>query len=419
MVGGPTSVETVVIGAGQSGLIASWHLSQAGREHVVLERRETLGGGWQDRWDAFCLVTPSEIIGLPGFPFDGDPGGFLTRREIVERMAAYAQIIGAPVETGTAVRRLGAHKGRAAAAARFDVETSRGTFHARSVVVATGPFHVPKIPPAAATLPARVVQMHAHDYRRPSDLPPGGVLIVGTGQTGVQLAEELFEVGRAVVLSVGHCGRVPRRYRGEDFFHWMQALVRDADALGIPFPNVDRLPDPSARFACNPHLSGHGGGHDTDLREFARRGIRLAGRFLGADGERVRFGADLSASLAFADGLFDERFRDPTDRYIELSGVDAPPDDRVWSTFQPPELTELDLAAEGITSVLWTSGYAPDYGWLQLPIFDEWGLPRQARGVSAVPGLSFLGLLWQYNQGSANFAGITKDAEYLAAHWDT
>ncbi len=171
------------------------------------------------------------------------------------------------------------------------------------------------------------------------------------------------------------------------------------------------------RLACNPHLSGHGGGHDTDLREFARRGIRLAGRFLGADGERARFAEDLGVNLAYADTLFDERYRPLFDRYIEAAGIDAPPGEFAVSTFQPPELTELDLADAGIASVLWTSGYATDYGWLEGVELDEFGVPRHRRGVSDVAGLTFLGLLWQHNQASANLAGVAADAERLVPAW--
>lgn len=418
MVGGPRSVETVVIGAGHAGLIASWHLAQAGREHVVLERRETLGGGWQDRWDAFCLVTPNEIIGLPGFPFDGDPGGFLTRQEIVERTARYADVIDAPVRTGIEVLRVRpSDVSTGAAATRFEVRTSDGDLRARSVIVATGAFQGPRIPAVGAGLSPRVTQVHSHHYRRPADLPPGGVLIVGSGQTGMQLAEELLETGRDVVLSVGHCGRVPRRYRGADLFHWIRALAVHGPDVGVMLPSVDQLPDPRMRFACNPHLSGHGGGHDTDLREFARRGIRLAGRFQGADGERVWFADDLMANLAFADGFFAERFQPLFDRYIAAAGLDAPPAEVVVSDFEPPQLTELDLASAGISTVLWTSGYAADYGWLQGVEMDEFGVPRHHRGVSDLPGLTFLGLLWQLNNASANLAGVAADAEYLAASW--
>jgi putative flavoprotein involved in K+ transport len=417
MSGSRTSVETVVIGAGHSGLIASWHLRQAGREYLVLERRTTLGGGWQDRWDAFCLVTPNELVGLPGFPYDGpDPGGFLTRAEIVARTADYAGIVGADVRTGVDVVHLEGITGPGTA--RFRLRTTTGEIRARNVVMAVGAFHQPRIPTAGSQLAPRVTQVHSHDYRRPADLPPGGVLVVGTGQTGVQLAEELFAAGRPVVLSVGHCGRVPRRYRGEDFFHWLRLILMNGHDVGVEVPTVDRLPDPRARLACNPHLSGHDGGHDTDLREFAERGIRLVGRFEASDGERVRFAADLGANLAYVDGFFDERYRPMFDRYIERAGIDAAPtDDRRWSTFDPPGLAELDLAAEGFSSVLWTSGYAPDYGWLDLPILDDFGLPRHVRGVTEVPGLTALGLLWQHNQGSANLAGVAMDAEYLSDHW--
>jgi len=412
----PSVVDTVVIGAGHAGLIASWHLQQLGREHLVLDRRPTLGGSWQDRWDAFQLVTPNELTGLPGFPYEGDdPDGFLTRAEVIARTAAYADVIGAPVHTDIDVQRVRSVDGPGVS--RFELGTSQGDLSARNVVVATGAFHVPKIPAAAGSLSPRVVGMHAHHYRRPSDLPPGGVLVVGSGQTGVQLAEELFEAGRDVVLSVGHCGRVPRRYRGRDFFHWLRAVIVKGSEFDCVLPSVDRLPDPRARLGCNPHLSGHGGGHDTNLREFAKRGIRLAGRFQGVDGERVYFAADLGANLAFADALFDERFRGLFDRYIERAGIDAPADDRVAIAHEPPELTELDLAASGISSILWTSGYAPAYDWLEPATVDAWGLPEHVRGVSAVPGLSYLGLLWQVNQGSANLAGVATDAASLAEHW--
>ena len=317
---------------------------------------------------------------------------------------------------GTTVRRLtddDAHS------QRFRLETDRGTIRARDVVVATGAFHTPKIPAAAAGFAPRLHQMHAHHYRNPAALPPGGVLLVGSGQTGVQLAEELQDAGRDVTLSVGHCGRAPRRYRGRDFFWWLRQLVERGPALGTPLPNVDTLPDPRARFACNPHLSGHGGGHDTNLRRFAANGIRLVGRFEAADGERARFAADLSANLRFADEFFDQRFLKLFETFAERAGVDAPPDDREPFDFEPPEVTELDLAAAGISTVLWTTGYAPDYGWLDLPVLGDFGLPRHVRGVSDVPGLTFLGLLWQHNHASANLAGVASDAAYLAARWES
>jgi putative flavoprotein involved in K+ transport len=410
----PTTTDTVVIGAGQAGLIMSHHLREAGREHLVLDRRDELGGGWRDRWDAFQLVSPNFVTDLPGFPYDaGDPDGYMPRDEIAGRVAAYAGAIDAPVSLGTDVTRLAADP---SSPGGFLVKTSRGPIRAREVVVATGAFHTPRIP--ATALDPAIHQLHAHDYRNEAQLPPGGVLLVGSGQTGVQLAEELHAAGRPVTLSVGHCGRVPRRYRDRDIFWWLRSLAIDGPELGAGLPTVEQLPDPRAKFACNPHLSGHGGGHDTNLRRFAADGMRLVGRFEGADGQRARFTPDLAANLAFADAFFDDRFRGLIETFIERAGLDLPPDDGVPFEHDVPEVTELDLRAEGISTVLWTTGYAPDYGWLDLPVLNEFGVPRHQRGVSAVPGLTFIGLLWQHTQASANFVGVASDAAYLASRWD-
>ena len=409
------SLDTVVIGAGHSGLIMSWHLQRAGRDHVVLDRRETLGGGWQDRWDGFRLVSPNWTTGLPGFAYDGpDPDGFMGRDAVVGRMREYASVIDAPVQAATTVQRLATG---GAGNRRFRLETSQGPLDADEVIVATGAFHQPRIPPAAAGLAPRVAQIHAHHYRNPADLPPGGVLVVGSGQTGVQLTEELAAAGRDVVLSVGRCWCGPRRYRGRDFFWWVRQLVDRGPEFGATLPTVDELPGPRAKFACNPHLSGHDGGHDTNLRQMALDGITLAGRFVGGDGEVVRFAPDLADSLRFADEFFDARFRPIMDALAERAGLDLPPDEREWPTHEPAELTELDLSDAGISTVLWTTGFAPDYGWLDLPILDEFGVPRHVRGASEVPGLTFIGLLFQHDNASANLAGVARDAAYLAARW--
>ena len=412
---GPRSVDTVVVGAGQAGLIMSWHLQRAGREHLVIDRRETLGGGWQDRWDGFRLVSPNWITALPGYPYDGpDPDGFMVRAAISARVRDYASVIGAPVQPATELRRL---RTDGATGRRFHLETSQGPIDADAVIVATGGFHDPKVPPGAAGFSTGVHQVHALHYRNPEQLPPGSVLVVGSGQTGLQLAEELHAAGREVVLSVGHCGRAPRRYRGQDWFWWVRQLIERGPELGPQLPTVEQLPERRARFACNPHLSGHGGGHDTNLRQMALDGIRLAGRFTEADGMVVRFAPDLADNLRFADGFFDARVRPLFDAFAERAALDLGPDDRVSPEHEPPELTELDLAAAGISTVLWTTGFAPDYGWLDLPILDEFGVPRHVRGVSEVPGLSFIGLLFQHDNGSANLAGVGRDAAFLASTW--
>jgi putative flavoprotein involved in K+ transport len=408
----PRRIDTVVVGAGHAGLAMSWYLRQAGREHVVLERRGRLGGGWQDRWDAFRLVSPNWTASFPGYTYDGDdPDGFMPRDEISARVARYAGVIDAPVVLATAVDHL---ERRADGQPGFVLTTSRGTIDADRVVVAAGAFQVPKIPPAGAGFPSRVTQLHSHAYRNEADLPAGAVLVVGTGQSGVQIAEELHEAGRRVFLSVGRCGRVPRRYRGSDFFHWLWSLRTRGNEFGTPLPTVDKLPDPRLRFAGNPHLSGHHGGHDTNLRQFAADGMALLGHLEAGDGERIRVALDLATNLQFADGFFDERFRELIDTFIERAGVDAPPDDRQPFNFDPPEVAELDLAGEGISTVIWTSGYRLDFSWIDLPILDDQGSPRQVRGVTEVPGLFFLGLPWMVDQGSATLFGVGRDGAYVA-----
>jgi putative flavoprotein involved in K+ transport len=243
------------------------------------------------------------------------------------------------------------------------------------------------------------------------------VLLIGTGQSGVQLAEEMVEAGRQVVLAVGRCGTVPRVYRDRDFFWWLRQLSMQGPAVGVTLPLVGELPSPAARFACNPQLSGHGGGHAVDLREMAERGYRLVGRFLGADGTVARFAPDLGEKLRFADGFFADRLQWRFDALEDRLGLGLPAADLPRHAYEPPEVTELDLRAEGITSILWTSGYRPAFGWVDVPILDEFGLPHQHRGVTDIPGLAFIGLPWMVDMGSANLVAVVRDAEQLAASW--
>ncbi len=411
------SVETVVVGAGQAGLLMSWHLRQAGREHVVVDRRATLGGGWQDRWDAFQLVGPNWIISLPGFAYQGDdPDGFMGRDEIVAHYRDYAAAIEAPVELETDVLQLDGLDDRGSA--RFRLTTSRGTVDTRHVIVAGGPFQVPLIPEVARGLAPGIRSVHSHDYRRPADLPPGRILIVGSGQTGVQLAEELAEAGREVIVAVGRCWRAPRRYRGRDVFWWLRTLATDGRRSGVSLPTVDRLPSPAARFACNPQLSGHHGGHSIDLRQLARDGIlRLAGRLEGIAGTTARFRPDLTESLAFADTNFDARLGSLCDAYIAATGGSFPRYEPDVVTFDPPEVTELDLAAEGVSTVLWSSGYRPKFDWIRQPVLDEMGLPLQREGVTSVGGLTFVGTPWLVDMGSASHVALARDAATISAGW--
>ena len=404
----PRQVETAVVGAGQAGLVMSTFLQAARREHVLLDRRESLGGGWQDRWDAFCLVTPNWVTTLPSFPYDGpDPHGFMPRDSIVERMRAYAAAISAPVELGTNVRRLTTRD-----EGGFRLETSRGTIDAAHVVVAAGGFQAPRMPAFATKLSDRIVQVHSHHYRNEAALPPGRVLVVGTGQSGVQLAEELQEAGREVILSVGHTARMPRRYRGHDIFVWLVEMAA-RDGFRPSIRSTIRRSATAATLTCQATAAG------TTRIFAASRATESVSSVTWKMAMARRSGSHriYRRNLRFADTWFDERLRPGMDKVIEETGMDATQDDRETVDFEPPDVLELDLAAEGISSILWTSGYRLDLGWIDLPIIDEIGVPRHVRGVSEVPGLTFLGLPWQYHQGSHAFFGVARDAEYLAERW--
>jgi putative flavoprotein involved in K+ transport len=405
----PDDVDVLVVGAGHAGLAMSFLLTREGREHVVVDRRDVLGGGWLERWDEFTLVTPNWTATFPGWAYDGtDRDGFMGRDEIAARVARYARVVGAPVTLGTEVRRLAPKSGGG-----FRVATNRGTLSARQVVVATGSYHRPRVPASAEGISGRVAQLHSHDYRNQAALPDGAVLVVGSGQTGLQLAEELFEADRTVYIAVGSAGRIPRRYRGRDIFGWITEIIRHGAEHGVTLPTADELPDPRRRFNPMPALTGRNGGHDTNLRRYAADGITLAGRLTRADGEQLSFAGDLTESLERADNFFDERFRGIIDSYIERAAIEAPPADQVAVDHQPQELTELDLRKAGVSTVIWATGYDFDYGWIDAPILDQLGYPRNVRGVSAVPGLYFLGLLWQHSQASASLVGPKLDGPHL------
>jgi putative flavoprotein involved in K+ transport len=412
---GTETVDTLVIGGGQAGLSTSYWLSEAGVEHLVLEGRHCLGGSWPDRWDSFRLVGPNFTVRLPGMHYDGpEPDGFMPRDEVVDYVRRYASTIGAPIRLGARVSRLAAAGDGSGA---FEAVTDRTTYRARNVVLATGPYQRPHVPAAASGLPGTVQQLHSSEYRRPGQLAGGGVLVVGTGQSGAQIAEELHEAGRDVHLAVSTCPRAPRRYRGQDLMWWLMNCFLHGAEHGIPFPTVADLPTPAARFACHAHVSGQGGGRDIDLRDFARRGMRLYGRVESATGATVGFSDDLAERLDAADAWFDENFRPMFDAYAAAAGLDLPPDDRPPPDGYVPETaTSLDLAAAGIGSVLWATGYRLDFGWVDLPIFDEWGYPRQVRGVTEQAGLYAVGLPWLHSEPSAVFAGVGADAAHVVSH---
>jgi putative flavoprotein involved in K+ transport len=400
-------LDTVVIGAGQAGLAISYYLTEAGREHVVLEK-ERMVKAWRDeRWDSFTLVTPNWTLGLPGMAYDGeDPEGFLTREEVVEYLERFAALFDPPILEGVEARAVEAAPG----SDDVIVRSSAGDYQAANVVVAAGSFQSPRIPAISERLDSDVTQIHSSQYRNPEQLPPGALLVVGSGQSGAQIAEELNEQGREVYLATGRAGRLPRRYRGKDGAHWLWRT-------GVADRTVDQLPSAAARFASSAHVSGKGGGHTLNLHRFSRDGITLLGHLRDGHGTRLEIAADLHDNLAAADKVARE-FKQAVDKFIEKQGLRAPEDDEpeLRDGYDAPIITELDLASAGISTIIWATGYSFDFSWVKFPIFDEFGYPMQQRGVTPQPGLYFLGLPWLHTLKSGLLAGVGEDAAHVAEH---
>ncbi|MFF4305318.1 MSMEG_0569 family flavin-dependent oxidoreductase [Streptomyces sp. NPDC001601] len=397
-----------VIGGGQAGLSISHGLRERGVDHVVVEANR-VGHEWRERrWDSFCLVTPNWQCKLPGHPYAGsDPDGFMVRDDIVRYLEDYVAAFQPPLAEGVSVTRL-----RRSVDGVFDVTTTAGGFTADQVVVATGPYHTPKIPRMAERLPAGVEQFHSSGYRNADQLPGGAVLVVGTGQSGCQIAEDLHLAGRQVHLAVGSAPRVARFYRGRDCVAWL-------DDMGHYDKPIDVFDDADAvRMRVNHYVTGRDGGRDIDLRAFARDGMRLYGRLTGISGPRMEFADDLKVNLDHADAVA-ESIKDAIDGHIAAQGIDAPTEARYVPVWEPSEQPRaLDVTEAGITSVVWSTGFSRDHRWIEIPAFDGRGYPMHWRGISNVPGLYFLGLPWQHSWGSGRFEAVGRDAEFLADHID-
>lgn len=401
-------VDILIVGAGQGGLSVSWHLRQAGREHLVVDRGG-IGHAWDaQRWDSFCLVTPNWTINLPGQPYEGDdPDGFMTRDAFVGYLRDWARGFGPPLAAGVEVTRI------RRSGDGLDVATSAGPVRARSVVVATATYQHPRVPALAARLPSEVAQFDAETYKSPAQAGPGAVLVVGTGQTGCQVAEDFLRAGRRVYLSVSRTGRLPRRHRGRDCIAWQKDM-------GLLDRTPDMLDRPERRFAGDPHLTGRDGGATICLRDFHRRGATLLGRLAGVRGRRLEFAPDLHASLAFADGYAAD-FRRAVDEHIAAAGVAAPPPTPAEladlpgpGPEEPPVIDAIDLDAAGISTVVWATGFTYDFGWIDgLPV-DAQSYPLTEAGQSPVPGLYFCGLNWMTRRKSGILYGVADDAREVA-----
>jgi putative flavoprotein involved in K+ transport len=401
----PSHHEMIIIGAGQAGLSLAWHLRQAGIDHLVLERQERFHAWKQQRWDSFCLVTPNWQCKLPGYEYTGtDPHGFMVKEQIIRFVEGFADSFNPPVREGVSVSAL------AATGDGFALQTSAGPFTARQVCIATGGYHTPITPRMAERLPPNIVQLHANEYRNAAQLPPGGVLVVGTGQSGCQIAEDLHLAGRRVHLATGTAPRVSRFYRGRDVVDWLQDMGHYDLAI------TDHPMQEGVRGKANHYVTGRDGGRDIDLRKFASEGMTLHGHLATIDGDVVTFADDLKQNLDQADQVND-RIKDGIDAFIARENIAAPVEARYVPVWQPPAVDEpLNLAGADITAIIWCVGYQPDFTWVHVPVFTGRGAPSHQRGVTAVPGLYFLGLPWLHTWGSGRFAAIARDAAYVASH---
>jgi putative flavoprotein involved in K+ transport len=406
---GMQQVEIVVIGGGQAGLALSYYLTAQSREHLILEQDRIVESWRSKRWDSLRLIAPNWSLRLPEFQYDGDdPDGFMGKDEVIARLETYAQSFGAPVREGVRVTAIE----RGSTDPHFLVRTQGDSYMASQVVLATGALQQPRVPACAARLPAGVTQVVAPAYRTPQSLPPGAVLVVGSGETGCQIAEELVRAGRSVFLAGGRSWWVPRRYRARDVAVWVRLL-------GWFERTVDELPPGVRTGQSNPQLTGSDGGHDISGHTLARQGVTLLGRLQDIRDGRAFFAADLAANLAWGDEQA-RSWLQAIDDLIAQQGLEAPPEDwpdeLVTSEDHSDEvLTELDLADVGISTVIWAMGYRPDLAWVGLPILDGEGYPVQRRGVTKVPGLYILGLDWLHTAKSGLFAGVGEDAAYLAS----
>ncbi len=396
-------VNTLVVGAGQAGVAMSEHLTKAGIPHLVLERGRIAERWRSERWDSLVANGPVWHDRFPGMEFAGfDPDEFAPKEMVADYFKGYAESFDAPIRCGVEVKKVERLEGREG----FRVETSEGVIEAANVVAATGPFQKPTYPQIVPA-EADVLQMHSNSYRNPSQLPQGAVLVVGAGSSGVQIADELRASGRTVYLSVGAHDRPPRAYRGRDYCWWLGVLGKwDAPA---PKPGTEHI-----AIA----VSGADGGKTIDFRRLAGEGLILVGLTAGYENGVMRFAPDLADNIRRGDANYLSVLRE-ADAYAERNGLDLPPEPQAHEIGPDPDcmthpILALDLKQAGITTILWATGYALDFGWLKVEAFDDKGRPIHQRGVSPERGIYFLGLPWLSRRGSSFIWGVWHDARFIA-----
>ena len=397
------SIPVVIVGGGQAGLCASYYLTKSKIEHVVLERSQRFHSWKNDRWDSFCLVTPNWQCRMPDWHYNGDdPNGYMVKDEIVNYLEDFANSFKPPIHEGTTVEKVDRDKD-----GKFFVKTSESEWIADSVILATGSYDLQTKPEFAQNLNPDVFQISSKSYKRPSDIPDGVCLVVGTGQSGVQMMEDLWIAGREVRLCVGTAPRSPRIYRGRDATDWLFEIGEYSKTIG-------EQPNPKlTESKTNHYLSGRNGGHEIDLREFALKGLKLYGSVCNMNENLIQFKKDLNKNLDRADESY-LRICKMIDDYIDKKNIDAPQKPLFEKKWLPKEEIEfLNIKKENITSILWCTGFKTDYSWLKIDCLDSTGRPIHQRGVSDEQGLYFLGLNWLHTWGSGRFLSVAEDAEFL------
>ena len=410
-----TTVDTVVVGAGQAGLAMSYFLQRDGRSHLVLERGR-IGESWcSQRWDSFKLNTPNFMNSLPGLPFDApEPDGFSRCQELVDYFRRYVDHFGLPVRTDTAVVSVEREEGEDCFRVKTRAEgQAEATVLSRSVVVAAGVLHTSKIPPLSSRLPDGITQLHTSGYRSEATLPAGAIVIVGSGQSGCQIAEDLLAAGRKVYLCTGKAGRIPRRYRGRDMLEWWI----DTKYFQVPYA---ALADKSVSLLAQPQISGLGRyGHTLSLQSLAQQSAVILGRLLDVDGSSLVLSDEAAAHVRFADEFSQQR-KAEVDAYLLRAGITPPPlesdpadaPDLECGCVSP--LRRLDLGEANVSTVIWATGFSGDFRWLRLPVLDPDGKPLHKAGISPVRGLYFLGFPWLVSRQSGIIYGVQTDAAAIA-----
>lgn len=410
------TLDTVIVGAGQAGLGVSYFLQRDSRKHVVFERGR-IGESWlSQRWDSFKLNTPNFMNVLPGLVYDGtEPDGFSRRDELVSYFQQYVEHFQLPVRTGVTVASID----RADDEEHFVVKTSTDgqtieTVTTRSVVITSGILQTPKFPPTRSRIPRHITQLHTADYHNAGALPPGAIVIVGSGQSGCQIAEDLLSAGRMVYLCTSKVGRAPRRYRGRELLEWwIDMKFLDVTLASLENKAISRAPQPQ--------ISGLGRyGHTVSLQHLARQGAVILGRLLDSDGSAIILGDDAAAHVHHADD-FSQQLKDAIDAYLARAGITPPPLEDDPADVPDPRaecvspLRQLNLGEAKVSTIIWATGFTADFSWIHLPVLDSDSMPIHQQGITSVAGLYFIGFPWLRSRKSGIIYGIADDSQYIAA----